>query len=196
MSNKKLINDKRLTPTMERIRSGRTQLFRERNKDDRSFIDSDNCDVSLEHEVKSMYAELIDGQWYWVNGCAECNGKERDWMTYIECEEHNRCRSCSTNRKDINGAVWGSKKGWICSSCYDAEKSAERKEAFEKLDGDEPDCSYNDEIICPHCGSKISSDDMHESQDIECGVCYGKIYLEVEYSLHYSTTIKGERITE
>lgn len=63
-----LIKDERLTPTMERVRSGRTQMFREKNKNDRSFISKDNCDVSLEHEIKSMYAELTDGKWYWVNG--------------------------------------------------------------------------------------------------------------------------------
>ncbi len=137
---KKLINDKRLTPTMERVRSGRTQLFRERNKDDRSFIGSDNCDVSLQHEIKSMYAELIDGQWYWLNGCAECNGEERDWMTYIECEEHDRCRTCNTNRKDIKGSVWGGKEGWQCKPCHESEHLEIRRIAFEQLDGEEPDC--------------------------------------------------------
>lgn len=182
---------------MDRIRRGKTQLFREKNKDDRTFIGKDNCDVSLEHEDKAMYAELIDGEWYWVSGCAECNGKERDWMTYIECEKHDRCSSCGTNRKDLDdNGVWGSKKGWMCNPCYEAEELEIRREAFAKLDGEEPDCTYSDEIICPHCGSKISNDDIYESQNMECHVCEGEISLEVEHSFTYSTAIKGKRITE
>jgi len=192
-----LINDKRLTSTMQRIRNGSIQLFREKNNNDRSFISSENCDVSLEHENREMYAELIDEKWYWVSGCAECNGKERDWMSYIECEEHNRCRSCGTKRKDIKeDSVWGGKNGWICNSCHESERSGIRREAFAALDGEEPDCEYCDEIICPHCGTTISNDDIHESQDLECDVCHGEISLEVDWTASYSTSIKGKRITK
>ena len=99
MKDKELINDERLTLTMKRIRNGKTQMFREKNKDDRTSINRDNSDVILEHEDKAMYAELFDEKWYWVSGCAECNGKERDWMSYVECEKHDRCSSCSINRK-------------------------------------------------------------------------------------------------
>tara|TARA_R110000744_G_scaffold7716_1_gene26676 strand:- start:288 stop:599 length:312 start_codon:yes stop_codon:yes gene_type:complete len=95
------ILDSRLTPTMERIRSGRKQLFREKNVKDMSFIRDDNCDLCLEHENKAMYAELIDNKWYWVNGCGSCKGKGRDFRTYIECEEHDICNSCSIPRKEI-----------------------------------------------------------------------------------------------
>ena len=191
-----LINDKRLTPTMDRVRSGRTQLFREKNKDDRSFIGLKNCDLSLEHENKAMYAELIEKQWYWVNGCGPCNGESRSYKTYFECDKHDVCRSCSISRKEIEGSVWGGSNGWTCKPCHEAEQLEIKRAAFEKLDGDEPDCSYSDEIICPHCGSKISNDDIHESQDIECHVCEGEIYLEVEYTASYSTTIKGKRVTK
>lgn len=192
-----LINDNRLTPTMERVRSGRTQLFREKNKDDRTFISSKNCDVSLEHENKEMYAKLIDGQWYWVNGCGPCNGEERSWDTYIECEKHDVCSICSIPRKKVKGnSVWGGSKGWICKPCHEAKALEVRCMAFAKLGGEEPDCNYTDEIICPHCGSKLSNDDMHEDQDIECHVCEGEISLEVGHTAYYSTSIKGKRITE
>ena len=192
-----LINDKRLTPTMERSRNGRIQEFREKNQDDRSSISKKNCDVSLEHENKEMYAELIDGQWYWVNGCGQCNGEERSWNTYIECEKHDVCSCCFIPRKKIKGnSVWGGNKGWTCKPCKETKDAEIRREAFEKLDGEEPDCSYTDEIICPHCGSVISNDDLHESTDIECHVCDGEISLEVDYTASYSTSIKGERITE
>jgi len=195
---KKLIGDERLTPTMERARSGSTQLFREKKKDDRSFISEDNCDISLKHDHREMYAELIDGKWYWVSGCTECLGKPRG-MSYIECHTHNRCRSCETNREDITESVWGGLNGWICKPCYEAERLEIRRQAFEKFNEvklDEDDFHYMDEIKCPHCGSEISSDDLHESQDIECEVCEGEITLEVEYTAYYSTSIKGERVTE
>jgi hypothetical protein len=194
MSGKILINDKRLTPTMERVRSGRTQLFREINKEDRSFISSENCDVSLEHKNKEMFAELIDGQWYWINGCAECNGKPRG-RSYIECEKHDVCSCCGISRKEIKGTVWGGANGWTCKPCHEANQLKIRRKAFEELDGDEPDCSYTDEIICPHCGSEICNEDIYENQDLECYVCEGKLSVEVEYTAHYSTSIKGSRIT-
>lgn len=184
---KELINDKRLTPTMKRLRSGKTQVFREKNKDD----------VILEHENKAMYAELIDGQWYWVNGCGPCNGEERGLKTYIECEIHDVCRSCEVSRKEIKGSVWGGLKGWICKPCYEAERLEIRRQVFEKFNEDKLDehhFLYNDDIKCPHCGSEISNDDIYESQDIECEVCEGEISLEVEYAASYSTSIKGERV--
>lgn len=189
-----LINDKRLTPTMERVRSGRTQMFREKNTNDMSFINRDNSDVILEHENKAMYAELIDGEWYWINGCAECNGKDRDWMTYVECDNHDRCSVCFISRKEIQGPVHASKKGWICKPCNESKKLETKTGAFKKLDGEEPDCSYRDNIICPHCGSEISNDDIHESRDLVCHVCEGEMTVEVEYTASYSTTIKGKLI--
>jgi hypothetical protein len=197
MKDKILINDKRLTSTMEILRNGSVQLFREKNNKDRTFINSENCDVSLEHKNREMYAKLIDGEWYWVSGCAECNGKPRDWMSYIECEEHNVCRSCGIKRKDVKeDSVWGGKHGWICNSCHKIEESGIRREAFAALDGEEPDCSYCNEIICPHCGSEINNDDIYESQDLECHICQGELSLEVDWTASYSTTVKGKRITE
>ncbi len=184
---------------MNRVRSGPTQIFREKNKEDREYIGDNNFDVSLKHENKQMFAELIEGEWYWVNGCAECNGEERGWKTYIECEKHDRCSVCFINRKHISGAVWGSSKGWICRPCKAAEKLEIRRQAFEefnKSEHDDWDFTSNNEIICPHCGSEIGKDGMHESQDIECHVCEGEIILEVEYTATYSTSIKGKRVTE
>jgi len=194
MGNKPLIDDDRLTPTMERSRSGSTQMFREKGIDN-AFTSGENADVILNHENKSMYAELIDDKWYWVNGCAECVGEPRDWMTYIECVEHDVCRTCNANRKDVEVA-WGGKPGWQCGTCHDIKENEIRIEAFEKLDGEEPDCHYTDDIICPHCGSEVSNDELYESQDTECYVCKGEMFVEVEYSATYTTVVKGERITE
>lgn len=192
---KTLINDSRLTPTMERIRSGKNQLFRERNKNDRTFISDENCDVKLFHEDESMYAELIEDKWYWVSGCSECNGKPRS-VSYIECEKHNVCKCCGISRKEIKGAVWGGTKGWTCPSCHEEQKIETRREAFEKLDGEIPYTSYESEIICPHCGTKINSEGIHENQNLDCYVCEGSFSLEVEYTASYSTTVIGKRKTK
>lgn len=86
-----LINEPLLTPDMKRTWSGATQLFRKDYKD-RQFTSEENADVVLRPPEHHLFAELIGGQWCWVNGCAECNGKPRDWMTYIECDKHDVCR--------------------------------------------------------------------------------------------------------
>ena len=184
MKEKILIKDGRLTPTMRRVRSGRNQIFTE-----------GDIEVKIQHERKEMFAELIDGKWYWINGCAECNGKERTWNTYIECEEHDRCSVCDAKRNEIEGSVWGGSKGWTCNPCMEEKRLDARRKAFDKLDGELPDCLYRDEIICPHCGTKLSSADIYESQIMDCDVCEGGIDLEVEYSPTYSTVCVGERMT-
>lgn len=197
MKKKELIINDKLTPIMDRVRSGSLQLFRDTKKDDRSFINEKNCDVALKHENKEMYAELIEGKWYWVSSCRECNGEPRDsWGSYIECEKHDVCSCCGRPRKDFKESVWGGKHGWTCNSCMEIKKLQIKTEAFEKLNGEEPDTMWQDEIICPHCGSEISNDDIYESQELTCGVCEGEMELEVEYTASYTTAVKGERITE
>lgn len=191
-----LINDKRLTPTMDRVRNGATQMFREKDKNDRSFISSKNCDVSLTHENKEMYADLIDGEWYWVSGCGACLGEGRSFKTYIECEKHDICRSCGISRKDITSVAWGGRNGWQCQGCKDVDDAERRTSAFEKLDGGEPNCLYMDNVICPHCGSELNSNGLNETQDMECYVCEGEMLLEVEHVAVYSTYVKGKRVVK
>lgn len=180
---KERINDERLTPTMDRVRSGSNQIFKE-----------GEITFTLTHEKKSIYADLIDGEWFWVEGCGECRGEERGWNTYIECEEHNRCRVCEIKRKDLKEIPWGGSKGWICKPCQDAKDKEIRKQAFERLNGKEPDTLYVDEIICPHCGTKINDEDLRESTKVDCHVCEGEMNLEVEWTPTYSTTVIGERL--
>lgn len=176
-----LINDDRLTPTMTRVRCGDTQQFKQKGSE---------IEISIKSPEKHLYADLIDGKWHWVNGCAECNGKSRDWMTYIECDKHNVCRTCGNGR--IAGiTAWGGKHGWQCSTCHDREYETSKKEALASAienGHQEIDCHYESEIICPYCATKQSSDDRHESEDgVECGTCGGIFNLEIEYSPSYST---------
>lgn len=194
---KELINDDRLTPTMDVLHSGPTQIFRERNNDDNSFISLRNADVVLKHPTnKSMRAELVDGEWYWVTKCQECLGLPRNTArSYIECDKHDRCSICSTNRKHIKGVVWGGVRGWTCKPCKEKEDELRRTNAFEALGGNEPDCLNVDEIICAHCGSNIHDTEMYESGNIDCYVCGGENFVEVEYTRHYSSSVVGLKQT-
>ena len=130
--NKTLIENDKLTPKMERVRSGSTQLFRRKGLDNK-FTEESNADVVLEPPRPELYAELIEGQWYWVNGCAECNGKPRDWMTYVECEKHNVCRTCGVSRQQLKGAVMGGRNGWQCRPCHITEAEINKKAALQAV---------------------------------------------------------------
>jgi len=182
---KQKINDSRLTSTMTRVRSGVTQIFTEKN----------GCTIEIEPPKKSWYAELIDGEWFWLEGCAECLGKPRDWMTYIECDEHNRCRTCGTKRSDIKDAVWGGKHGWQCFECHDAEALETKELALEKFkeeELDEFDFHMLDQIKCPHCGSELYSDETYESEDRTCEICGGEMKIEVEHTRTFTMTVKNQ----
>lgn len=190
---KELINDKRLTPTMTRTRSGTKQIFTEQG--------DSVYKVEIEHPVKkSMYAELIDSKWYWIEGCAECKGEPRNWMTYVECDEHNVCRVCSKQRSEAKQPHWGGKNGWTCADCKESEDLDRRVNAFAKLEAkgglDYYTHNYVDEIICPHCGSELSNDEVYQDEELECFVCNGKLNVEVTISRSFSTSVIGEKVTE
>jgi len=191
------IEDSRLTPTMKFVRSGSKVMFREYNPGDRSFIRKENCNFTLIPDKKSMYPELIDGEWCWVEGCQECLGLPRNPIkSYIECEEHDVCRSCGIKREDVAKYVYGCMGGWLCPSCHKQEKADERAAAYAKLDGKTPDTSGISDVICPHCGSDLGSDDRYENEEITCETCGGDLQLTVEFDPVYSTSVIGERITE
>lgn len=123
-----LIQDERLTPDLKRTRSGRTQEFRAPDK--KSF----DADFTIEPPEKHIYAELIDNEWYWVNGCPECNGLEPTWRnTHIKCLEHDRCVSCRIKREELKEIPWGHQNGFKCKPCADKEKAIKLKSALEKI---------------------------------------------------------------
>jgi hypothetical protein len=185
------LNDSRLTPELIRLRSGTTQVFRE------SHSKYEN-EILIEPPNRHHYAELIDGVWWWVNGCAECNGKPRDWMTYIECEEHDVCRTCRAPRSQFKDSVWGGKCGWQCKPCHDYEHAIARRKALESVaekEYDDLDYKYNDEVVCPHCGTEWEPDcEIPEGEQV-CEVCGGKYLCEPNYEITYNTTVIGKRIT-
>ena len=186
------INDPRLTPDMDRIRSGSTQLFR-RNYGDRQFTSEENADVVLRHNEQHYYAEFINGDWYWVNGCYECSGDKRDWMGYSTCEKHDVCAHCSITRKLNKGSCWGRKEGWVCTSCKDIEHEKLKREALEAFDEDEF-CEWDYEGLdtpkCPYCNYEIEhcDHDLYEAdnQETKCPRCDNKFKVTAEPRVSFS----------
>lgn len=139
-----------------------------------------------------MYAERFDDGWYWVCGCNKCleNGEP---YSYIVCEEHDRCITCGTHRKELTEIPWGNRDGFQCKPCHTSEHEERKQEALQlaKENGhDEWDCYREDKIICPVCASVNSSDDIHESnEDMQCYVCDSKFAVEVDYEIKYTTTL-------
>ncbi len=197
---KQKIEDDRLNPSLERIRSGTNQKFYPSNYKnwDKDIL------FTLPAPSKEMYAELIDGIWYWVKGCSKCE----DSMNYGEshsyqvCHEHDRCVQCNTHRKSLTQIPWGHQNGFICKPCSDENDTRIREEAFKKVnseDYDGSDCICNDTVICPHCGSdngieQIDYEAMVQLQ--ECCVCKGKYKLTLNFIVDYSTEVIGERLTK
>lgn len=181
-------SDERLTPEHHRSRSGSTMIFYTQRDQSDSF------------EIKAPRPEFVAeinecGNWFWRNDCPSCNGKERRFA-YVECDEHNICFECGISRKAIKESVWGTSKGWCCNACMEKSKQKLRDDAFAKLDGEEPDTYCMGEIICPHCGSDNSNDDIHEDGDMICDVCDGQFKLKIDYTIDYTTKIIGERLTK
>jgi hypothetical protein len=213
MSYPQLINDPRLVAYTKRIRNGRTQIFYTGN-DHRDFeryraegepsssstvIMHDKPDtILIEPPEKHIYAELIEAQWFWVNGCAECNGQPRDWGTYIECDKHNVCANCSCNRAQLTEAPWGRKHGWVCKPCAQIEDEARKAVAMARVadyEYDEWDFYCNDEITCPYCKSTIESDcDLYSSDgdEHECHDCGNTFELTAVHKVEWTTKRKVE----
>lgn len=198
-----LITNKALTPTMEILRSGSTMLFREKNPDDRTFIDSKNADVILEHPSnKAMYADLVNEQWYWVNGCSHCDNSQ---SPYIVCEKHDKCVDCNKPRSFFKEAVWGCRNNtWQCNGCHEKEAARAKQEALQRVarkvkesgEYDEWEYYNQDKIKCPHCATEIepcTADGVPEGKET-CHVCNGDYEIEPIYELTYTTKVLGERL--
>lgn len=183
------IDDTRLNNYTSRMRNGRIQVFytgndsrdfdryrRDQYPDGRGGRYVNNVEMHdkpdtlrIKPPKNSYYSELIEGEWWWVEGCAECNGEPRDWMTYVECDKHDVCRSCKTKTEDLPEGVsrWGGRDGWLCDTCNAAEHEEEKQEALAKMpdkeDFDAWDFHGVDEITCPYCAYEFS--DSFESAD-------------------------------
>jgi hypothetical protein len=193
----RLINDPRLTPTMERIRSGCTQLFREKKKADRSFTSHENADVVLEPPECHIFAELINGEWYWVNGCDECCGRPGTWLTYIKCTKHDVCCHCGKTRAEAKlnkETQYGHPKGWECKTCCDRIHEEEKSAALAAMgEYDEWNFWHKSDVTCPYC--KYEFNDNHEFYDCDeddpeifkCPRCDNDFELTVVHLTKFTT---------
>ena len=169
------INDPRLTPNMIRIRAGRFQEFYE--PDDRKQRDSK---IRLEHPEKHFFAELINGQWCWVNGCDKCNGKEEAYGGYIRCDKHDVCCTCGILRSQLKEIPWGHVRGFQCKPCVQKQHNIEKAEALAKMgEYNEWDYENIDELKCPYCDFEMDEwwehlGDEREEAIIECLRCDNK----------------------
>lgn len=186
----KPINDSRLTPDLCRTRAGRIQQFSTPETARKTF----EPDFKIEPPEPHIYAELINNQWNWVNGCDECNGKEGTWLTYIKCKEHDVCHSCKAARHTLKSAPWGHPKGIMCSPCMDKHRAIEKAEALAKVEArgfDEYDYMDISFAKCPYCDFELDAHEIpNESETLKCGQCDNKFELEV----HYNPTFTSRRI--
>ncbi len=196
-----LINDPRLTPTMDNMRHGRTQAFREKidknGKTHTAFMSNDKTDViEIEPPEKHIYAELVDGEWYWLNGCCECNGEKRCWVnSYIECEEHDVCQTCGIHRSKLKEAPWGKPDGWRCEPCQDRIDSAHKSSMLlSAREYDEWGFRNLDEVECPYCNEKLTEwyrsldENDEDRQEITCETCENKYNVAVNRSVSFDVT--------
>lgn len=180
----------------ERTRSGHTNIWNRKDHDrpHRNGLP----EVKLEPPEKGLYAERIDGAWYWVSGCSKCNGTAGKW-SYTVCDKHDACHHCGTHRSKLTEIPWGHTEGFTCKPCQariDAATKAEALAKFAEAEYGDSEFEYQDECKCPHCATAIhlESED-HKDQEMECDVCGGHFGLTLNYEVTYTTAVIGERVT-
>ena len=207
------ILDTRLKEYTQRQRNGATQVFYTGSDSrdlDRYRKDVGNSKhgvevhdkpdtIRIEAPESHHYAELIEGEWWWLNGCGECNGNDRGHPTYIECEKHNGCRTCKATRGEITETPWGGLNGWQCCPCATAEHETKKAAALAAMPEEHDKWDYigNDEVKCPYCNLEIQDSGDGElytqgDQDIDCARCDNTFTLTTEFNPTYTMNRKGE----
>jgi len=189
------INDPRLKPGMNRVRSGSNQLF---------GGTTHKPEFTITPPEKHLYALEVKGVWAWVNGCAKCN-QNGEKMSYVTCEEHDRCQGCNVKRKDAvpspDGCVWGSRDnkdvwGFRCHPCHEIEQESIRSTAKARIpsldDFDEWDFREEDEAKCPWCSAKLCTDESYDADGEEdtCDECGNEFTLTANHSVTWTTKRK------
>ena len=180
----------------QRLRSGNTNIWNEarHGKPHTNGLP----EVRLDPPEVGLYAELIDGAWYWISGCAKCNGSAEKY-SYSVCDKHNVCRLCSTHRSKLTETPWGHPEGFTCKPCQDAEDAVAKAAALARVaetDYDEWDYRNLGECKCPHCATVIHIEaEDYRDQNMECGTCGGLFGLQIECEPSFTTTVIGERVT-
>ena len=180
----------------ERLRSGGTNIWNE-SRDGQPHRNG-LPEVRLNPPEVGLYAERIDGAWYWVSGRAKCN-ESGEKYSYTVCDKHNVCRLCTTHRSKLTEIPWGHPDGFTCKPCQDAEDAKAKAAALAKVaesDYDEWDYRGLDECKCPHCATVIHIEaEDYGDKNMDCDTCGGEFELTTEYSVTFTTKVIGERIT-
>jgi hypothetical protein len=184
------IDDPRLTPDLIRTRSGSTQAFAFPETRKRTF----DPDFTIQPPERHIYAELINGTWFWVNGCDECHGREGTWTTYIKCEKHDVCHRCKTQRAKLKDVPWGHPKGFECKRCHDTRRAIEKAEALGKVAAhpyDEWDYQDLSNPTCPYCKFEFTEPchGLWDAQDeaVTCERCENKFEVTAETVTHFTS---------
>jgi hypothetical protein len=197
------INDPRIATYTSRTRSGSKQIFYTGNDErdwDRYRKEGGGRDPNVEmHDKpdtiiiippeKHYYAQFIGDEWWWVNGCNECNGNERAF-SYVECDAHDVCSSCGCSRESLSEAPWGGFNGWTCKPCASRRHEVEKKKALEAMpdEFDKHDYDYLDVVKCPYCNLEFEDHEHYESseEDQECPRCDNTFTVTAEPSITYN----------
>ena len=172
-----------------RIRSGHANIWTEEQNGKVSQIE-------LHPPQHGLYAERFEDGWYWVCGCNKCL-QNNEKYSYIVCEEHDRCITCGTHRKELTEIPWGHPDGFQCKPCDALEREARKQEVLQRAreNGHSKwDCFREDTIICPVCASECSSEDVYEAgeHEMDCYVCGTEFVVEIEYEPKFTTSLKQE----
>ncbi|MEG5481679.1 hypothetical protein [Enterobacter kobei] len=193
-----VINDPRLFSGIERVRSGRVQMFGKRIVQGGKRIQE--CDFEITPPEWSWYSKEIDGIWHWVEGCDHCNGSPMKWA-YVRCDKHDVCVDCGVDREraakspgiDGIGAVWGCSDGWRCNDCQEQINKKRLAEAEARIvpddEYDEMDFWHEDEARCPWCKAEISTDESYDAcqEEHKCHECERHFKLTAEHSVTWTT---------
>ncbi|MBS9488157.1 hypothetical protein KIP80_06315 [Citrobacter braakii] len=184
-----VINDPRLFSGIERVRSGRVQMFGKRIVQGGKCIQE--CDFEITPPEKSWYSKEIDGVWHWVEGCDHCNGEPKEWA-YSRCQKHDVCVDCGGNRKSTTTA-WGCSGGWRCNDCQEQINRQRLAEAEARIvpddEYDEMDFWHEAEARCPWCKAEISTDESYDAyqEEHKCYECERHFKLTAEHSVSWTT---------
>ena len=208
------INDPRLLGHTKRSRNGSEQVFYTGNDSrdfDRYGAEGGNQShgvkmhdkpdtIRIEPPEKHYYAQLIDGEWWWLNGCGECNGNRRDWMTYIECHNHNVCAHCGCDRDSLTEVPRGRENGWVCEPCADIEHEQKKAHALAAMPSDEDFCDWDyhnlHKIKCPHCDYEFSDSWEHledDNEEQECPRCDNVFTVTAVHNIEYNCDRKSDK---
>lgn len=201
------VNDLRIAGYVNRMRSGSEQVFytgddrrdfERYQRDGRKEMHDKADTIRINPPERHYHAELINGEWWWVNGCDECNGEPANYC-YIKCETHDVCVTCKCSRQELTESPWVTRTGWQCRPCAKKEGDIAKQAALQKVaEGEYEPHDYlgQDNVICPHCATEFEDmmDDGEPEAHQECDVCGGEFSIEVEYTVSFNTKVIGERL--